>query len=633
MDDLRSKSPLVRITVYALFGLLILSFGLWGVGDYLTSSEAPNEIADVDGTSIPLSDFENRLRVEARQIQQRTRQPLTQEMLMATGIAQRSMRVLVERALLDHQAKDLGLSVAPVQVLERIAQQPQFQNARGQFDQQRYLLTLQSSGLRPEQYEAEVRSDIERQYIVSSVILGAEMPNSGSERIFAWREEERTLSYVTVPAPSLDSLAKPDQATLEALYEERKSSFRAPEYRSVTLLHIQPDAFMETVEVDPAELAEAVAAQQESFGSPELRAWRQVIFQSEAEAAAAKAETEAGKSLVEASSAHNGSAPAALPLQPKSRVEGLLPQLADAVFADSKEGDIVLARTPLGWHVIEITQVVEREAAPPETVQASVEEDLKMDKAVSAMVSFVNEVDAELATGATLDETANQLGLQLRTIDAIDRRGMDDSGMPVTDLPAPQEFLELIFTSDSGVDSLLQEANDGSFFAFRVDEITPAADRPFADVEARVLSVWQREEVQRKAVAEAEALAQRIRTGALTFEAAAQELGQPVISAPAMSRVRTPPQLQAMPELVRAAFKQEAQTPFAVGIASGAALAQVTKIEAVKSADNSEGFEALQSALNRDMREDLLSGFIASLESVYPVRYNGEALEQALSRF
>ncbi len=633
MDDLRSKSPLVRITVYALFGLLILSFGLWGIGDYVTSSSAPDEIADVDGTPIPLADYENRLRLEARQIQQRTRQPLTQEMLMATGVAQRALRVLVERALLDRLANDLGLAVAPQQVLERIALQPQFQDATGRFSQQRYLGTLQASGIRPEQYEAEVRADLERQYILSSIIYGAKMPESGSERIFSWREEERQLSYLTLPAPSIESLEKPETSVLEALYEERKASFRAPEYRSVTLLHITPDAFLDSVEVDPKALAEAVAAQEESFGSPELRAWRQVIFQNEADAAAAKAEIEAGKSLAEASSAHQGSAPAALPLQPKSRVEGLLPQLADAIFTDSKQGDIVLTRTPLGWHVIEITEVVDREAADPETVKASVEEDLKMEKAVTAMVSFVNEVDSELATGATLDETANRLDLTLRTIEAIDRRGEGKDGQPVPDIPAPQEFLDLIFTSDTGVDSLLQEAKDGSFFAFRVDGITPAADRPFAEVESRVLAVWEREEAQRQALAEAEALVEKIQSGALTFEAAAQELGQPVISAPPMTRVRTPPQLQAMPDLVRAAFQHAAEEPFAVTVGSGAALAMVSEVKQVRPSEGSEGFQALQSALDRDMREDLFSGFIASLETVYPIRYNGEALDQALSRF
>ncbi len=633
MDDLRSKSPFVRITVYALFGLLILSFGLWGIGDYVTTSHEPDEIAEVDGTPIPLVDYENRLRIEARQIQQRTRQPLNQEMLLATGIAQRAMRVLIERALLDHLASDLGLAVGPIQILERIAAQPQFQDARGEFDQQRYLMTLQSSGIHPEQYETEVRSDLERQYIVSSIILGAEMPKVGSERIFAWREEERSLSYVTLPAPAIDSLETPAKATLEALYEEQKASFRAPEFRRVTLLHITPDAFLESVEISPEELQEAVAQQQESFGSPELRAWRQVIFQSEPEAAAAKAEVEAGKSLAEASSAHNGSAPAALALQPKSRVEGLLPQLADAVFADSKVGDYVLARTPLGWHVIEITEVVEREAAAQEEVEATVAEDLKMDKAVSAMVSFVNEVDAELSTGATLDETANQLGLELREIAAVDRRGNGNDGLPIANLPAPQEFVDLIFTSDTGVDSLLQEANDGSFFAFRVDEVIPSADRPFAEVEERVLTTWQREEAQRQAVAKADDLAERIQSGSITFEEAAQELGQPVISAPPMSRVRTPPQLQAMPELVRAAFQEEGNKAFAVGIANGAALAEVTTIQDAARETMSEGFDQLQSALNRDMREDLLSGFIASLEEVYPVSYNGTALEQALSRF
>ncbi len=633
MDDLRSKSLLVRITVYVLFGLLILSFGLWGIQDYITSSSEPDEIADVDGTAIALADYENRLQIESRQFQQRTREPLTREMLLATGIAQRAMRVLVERALLDRLSQDLGLAVAPEQVLERIAQQRQFQDAKGSFDQNRYLALLQSSGIRPEQYEAEVRADLERQYILSSLIYGAQMPDSGSERIFGWRQEERTLSYASVPAPAADSLEAPDEATLKALYEDRKASFRAPEYRRVTLLHITPDAFLDSVEVSDQELADAVAAQQDSFGSPELRSWRQVIFQSEADAAAAKAEIEAGKSLADASSAHKGSAPAALPLQPKTRVEGLLPQLADAVFGDSKAGDIVLARTPLGWHVIEITEVVPHAAAAPETVEATVRNDLKMEKAVDAMVAFVNEVDSELSTGATLDEAASQLALNLRTIEAIDRRGNGKDGQPVADLPDPQDFLGLVFDSDSGVDSLLQEAKDGSFFAFRVDEIMPAADRPFADVEQQVLAVWRTEEAQRLALADAEALAEKIKAGEMTFEAAAQSLGQPVLSAPTMSRVKTPPQLQTMPELVRAAFQHPKGEPFAVKAGNGAVLAEVTGITEVGPDSDEEGYKTLQSALNRDMREDLLAGFIASLETVYPVRYNGDALDQALSRF
>ncbi len=633
MEDLKKKSIFVRVTVYALFGLLILSFGLWGIGDYVTTSQAPDEIAEVDGTPIPLADYENRLRLEARQIQQRTRQPLTPDMLIASGIAQNSLRVLVERALLDRLANDLGLAVAPEQVLERIAQQPEFRDARGQFDQQRYLATLRSGGIRPEQYEAEVRSDLERQYILSSIIYGAQMPDSGSERIFAWREEQRQLSYITLPGPALASLEAPDKATLEALYEDRKASFRAPEYRSVTLLQITPDGFLDTVEVGPQELAEAVAAGEADFGTPELRAWRQSIFPTEAQAAAAKAEVEAGKSLAEAAGGHEGSAPAELPLQPKSRVEGLLPQLADAVFGDSQQGDFLLAETPLGWHVIEITELVAREAASSDQVAAAIEEDLKMEKAVTAMVSFVNEVDAELATGATLDETADTLGLTLREIPSIDRRGNDSDGNGVTDLPAPRDFLELVFDSDTGIDSLLQEASDGSYYAFRVDEVTPAADRPFADVEERVLATWRAEEAERRVLAEAEALAEQINSGQLTLADAAQNLGQPVIGAPPLSRTDTPAQLRTMPELVRAVFRAEQDQAIAAEVPGGAALAEVTKVTEVASSGDEEGYANLQRALNRDMREDLLSGFLASLETVYPVQYNGEALDQALSQF
>lgn len=633
MEDLKKKSLFVRFTIYLLFGLLILSFGLWGIGDYVTSNQAPDEIADVDGTPVMAADFENRLRIEARQLQQRTRQPLSQEMLLASGIAQRSLRVLVERALLDRLASDLGLAVAPQQVLERIAQQPEFHDLRGQFDQQRYLATLQSSGIRPEQYEAEVRADLERQYILASIIYGAEMPEAGSERIYAWREEQRQISYITLPAPDPDSLPSPDRATLEALYDERKASFRAPEYRRVTLLEITPDGFMETVDITPDELAAAVAAGEESFGTPELRAWRQSIFPSQSEAAAAKAEVEAGKTLTEAAEAHQGSAPAELPLQPKRRIEGLLPQLADAVFGDSAQGDFLIAETPLGWHVIEITQLVPREAASNDQVEASVLEDLRMDKAVTAMVSFVNEVDAELATGATIEETATKLGLTLREIEAVDRLGNGTDGTPLADLPAPQEFLGLVFDSDSGIDSLLQESSEGSYFAFRVDEITPATDRPFDQVEERVLATWRAEEAERLAVRQAEDLAGRINAGSLTLEKAAQDLGQPVIGAPPLSRTDTPAQLQRMPELVRAVFRTDAGAAVAAAAPTGAALAAVVSVSERTRGSDDQGFTALQNALNRDMREDLLSGFLATLETVYPVQYNGEALDQVLSHF
>ncbi|GAB5469096.1 MAG: peptidylprolyl isomerase [Rhodospirillales bacterium] len=633
MEDLRKKNPIVRVTVYLLFFLLILSFGLWGIGDYITADHRQDDIATVDGTPIPLVDFENRLRLEARQIQQRSGQPLSSEMLVATGVAQRSLRLLVERGLLDRLASDLGLAVAPQQVVQRIAQQQQFQDARGQFDQQRYLGALQSAGIRPEQYEAEVRADLERQYILASIIYGAKMPNAGSERIFDWREEARTISYITLPSAASESLPAPDKATLEALYEERKDSFRAPEYRSATLLHITPDSFLDAVDITPEELAEAVAAQAETFGTPELRAWRQSIFPNEAAAAAAMAAAEAGSTLAEAASAQGGSAPADLPLQPKSRIEGLLPQLADAVFADSATGDLVLAETPLGWHVIEIGEVVPREAAAEEQVEAAVSEDLKMEKAVTAMVSFVNEVDSELATGATLDETAGKLGLNLREIAAVDARGLDRQGQLVGDLPAPRDFLQLIFESDPDVDSLLQEANDGSFYAFRVDGITPAADRPFAEVEGRVEAAWRAAEAERLVLAEAEALAARIDSGEATLSEVAQGLGQPVIGAPPLKRSETPAQLRAMPDLVRAVFRAETGKAIVAPVANGAALAVVTAIEAASPAADEEGYTTLQSALDRDMREDLLSAFVASLETVYPVTYNGEALDYALSQF
>src|SRR4029077_16067077 len=87
---------------------------------------------------------------------------------------------------------------------------------------------------------------------------------------------------------------------LKTFYNDRKSSYRAPEYREMTILALEPDTIANAAEVTGAggEAAyDKIAGKDPRFGSPEKRDLQQVLFPNEADAAAAEAKLKAGASF------------------------------------------------------------------------------------------------------------------------------------------------------------------------------------------------------------------------------------------------------------------------------------------------------------------------------------------------
>ena len=95
---------------------------------------------------------------------------------------------------------------------------------------------------------------------------------------------------------------------LKAYFNDRKSSYRAPEYRAMDVVALEPDTLANPAEVSDADAQAAyarVAGKDPKYGAPEKRDLQQILFPSRGEADAAEAKIKAGASFDDIVKARN----------------------------------------------------------------------------------------------------------------------------------------------------------------------------------------------------------------------------------------------------------------------------------------------------------------------------------------
>jgi peptidyl-prolyl cis-trans isomerase D len=309
-----------------------------------------------------------------------------------------------------------------------------------------------------------------------------------------------------------------------------------------------------------------------------------------------------------------------------------LPELAKAAFALPEDERFGLVQTLLGWHVFEIGEVVPGKEVPFEEVQAEIVAQLSREAAEEARDSVADQVDAELGSGATLDEVSQRLNLPLRTVEAIDRSGRDQQGAYVEALPSPPQLLPLLFGADVGYESLMSQAADGSWFAYRIEGVTPPALRPFESVQAQALALWTGQERQRLAETKAADLAAKVNAGEGDLASIAWAEGLELVETPPMERFATGDQTPA-PGLPALLFGAEVGTAVSTPTPDGALIAVLNEVQAADAGADPGRRAEIEGAVDRSLQKDVTNAILQALGRAYPVEQYPAAIDEVLNRY
>jgi peptidyl-prolyl cis-trans isomerase D len=616
-----SSHFLGRIVMAGVLGFLVISFGIWGIGDIFRGF-GRSWLAKVGSAEIGVEQFRQNYNDKLQQLGQRIGRPITPDQARALGLKQQLLGQMLAEAALDQRARQLGLNVSDAEVAREITSDPNFKGPTGQFDRFRFEQMIRGAGFTEARYAQEQRRLVMRRELADTVDAGLTVPKTAAELVNRFQNEQRSIDYVRLGPAQAGDIAPPTPEALQKYYDDHKILFRAPEYRTVTLLTLSADEIGKSIEVSDADAQRYYKEHPDRFGQPERRQVEQIVFPDASAAQAAAERIAKGASFVDIA-AERGLKQKDVDLGSVTKSELLDPAVADAAFSLPDGGVSKPIAGRFGTVLVHVGKVEPGSTRPFDQVEAEIKHQIAADRARPALLDLHDKIEDDRAAGSHLDEIAAKYKLPARTVET-DRSGRGPDGMPVSGLPST-DVVAAAFATDIDVDSEPLQLPGGGFVWYNVAKITPSHDRTLDEIKDQVEARWRKDQISERVAAKASELADKLRSGA-AFSELASEMDLKVEPAWGLKRGAAAGALPA--SAVDEAFRT---AKGAVGTAQGADLTdvivfRVTEITVPAFDPNSPDVRRYDDSLRTSLSEDLFSQYITKLESGLGTSINSDAL-------
>ena len=619
-----SSNWLGKIVMAVVMGVLIVSFGIWGIAD-IFKGFGQSSLARVGGTEISTEQFRQIYTDKLQQLGRQFGRPLTMDQARAFGLDRQVLQQTIAEAALDEEARRMGLGQSEAETMRMIYADPNFKGLSGNFEPARFQATIRQFGYSEQRYLAEQRRVGLRRQIAGTITAGLEPPKVLIEALTRFQNEQRSVDYVKLDAAQAGTIETPSPETLAAYFDDHKTQFRAPEYRKLSFVVINPEEVGKWSEVSDEDAKKVFEQRRDKIGTPETREVQQMVFPNAEEALAARGRITSGMSFDDLAKERNlNLSDVDLGMITKSAI--IDPAVADAAFTLPSGEVSQPVQGRFGVALVRIGKIEPGVTPSYESVAAQVKKEIATERARAKVAELHNKMEDERGGGASVIEAAQKLGLTAVTIDAVDRSGRTPSGQPVANIPRGLDVVSQAFTSDVGVDNdPIQFA--GGYVWYDVLGITPSRERNLDEVRGQVEAKWREDQVSSKLRAKATEMVGKLeRGGTLAEEAAA--IGSKVETATGFRRDASPPGVPS--GVITAAFRTAkdgvGQTPSAGG--SEWIVFRVTDVN-VPSADlASEEMKKLKDTLQRGLTDEQVAQYVTKLESQIGTTINQAAFAQ-----
>ena len=608
-----AKSPIMKFFLLFLAG----GFALWGIGDGSTGLIGGSDKAISAGDQ---SVSPREVAIEFDRTRRTYLPNTTTAEAMQGGLLNDVIGTMSREVLFRAENEDLGLTVTRAMQRDAIANEASFQDEFGQFSEGRFLQALAGAGFTEQEYLNRVDGVLQRQQLMTAISQGLRYDSALANVVAAHEMEKRTVKLSSFPVRP-ESIATPDDATIDSFFQENKPSYDAPQLRSAKIGSLSAAIIAEEITISDNEIRAAFDDRLDEFSTPETRSIRQMVFDDAATANAAldRLNNGEGFAAVAASMLEWTDADTNLGAVTEASLDGALVGPAFAAEAGAVVGPV---QTAFGFHLLSIDTITADGVTQLDDVREQIISTLRGEQAINLLYDRVNMLEDALGSGATIEEAIKKAGGRLDIATDIDRQGQTIDGMPaagqVGELLQDGAILELIWDSELNEVSVIQEGSDDMFFVVNVSTETEPRERRLDEVRAQVISDYKRVEAVKSARAAAEAVA------------ATADGDQDTAPVPAFRRNGIGLDHEAAGLIARAAFEQNSGDIQV--IETGREAIAVRTIDIIPATDEElrDTSDLVLSVMNSALRDDLTNLLLVSLSKKHDLQLNVPAVQQIL---
>ena len=619
-----SSNWLGKIIMATVMGVLIISFGVWGIADIFRGF-GQSTLAKIGHTEISAEQFRQIYTDKLQQLGRQFGRPLTMDQARAFGLDRQVLQQTIAEAALDEEARRMGLGQSDAEVMRMIYSDPNFKGIGGQFEPTRFQSMIRQFGYTEQRYLAEQRRLALRRQIAGTISAGLEPPKVLIDALTRFQNEQRSVEYIKLDTAQAGTIDPPSPETLAAYFDDHKTQFRAPEFRKLSFVVINPEEIGKWTEVSDEDARKVFEQRRDKLGTPERREVSQMVFANADEALAARGRITSGLSFDDLAKERNLSlSDVDLGMIAKSAI--IDPAVAEAAFSLPSGEVSQPVQGQFGVALLKIGKIEPGVTPSYEGLAAQVKKEIATERARAKVAELHNKMEDERGGGASVVEAAQKLGLTAVTIDAVDRSGRMPNGQLVSNIPRGLDVVSQAFSSDVGVDNDPIQFS-GGYVWYDVLGITPSRERSLDEVKDQVEARWRDDQISTRLRAKATEMVGKLEHGG-TLAEEATAAGSKVETAAAFRRDASLPGVPSA--LITAAFRTPkdgvGQTPGAGG--SEWIVFRVTDISVPPVDAASDEMKKLKETLQRGLTDEQLAQYVTKLESEIGTSINQAAFAQ-----
>lgn len=411
---------------------IIPSFVVTGIYSYNRMSDSENDLATVGDTSITMMDFDNAKRQYLDNFRRQMGQSFKPNMLDTAEARASILAALISDRAISLEIASEYMNVGEADAINLVKQAPAFQRD-GKFSTEAYQQFLNSMGKSDEQFVLELRRDLTRQMLLSSVSQTTQASNTVAQRIHDLLTEERTIrTFEIKPTAFLKSVSVTD-AEAQSYYDQNKSLFAVPESVDIEYVVLSPESY-KNIKASEDDIKTFYEQNLQRFSTPEERRASHILIAVNNEKSDADAKKEADEiyKQLQADPSKFAQLAKSKSADPGSARQGgdlgffqkgmMVPEFDNAVFS-GKKGDLVApVKTQFGYHIIKIVDVKPAQAKPLKEVRGEIEALYQQQAAIRAFAedaeNFSNMVYEQ---SESLQPVAERFGLKIQTVKNVTR--------------------------------------------------------------------------------------------------------------------------------------------------------------------------------------------------------------------
>ena len=416
-----SKNSILKIIFGTLLTILIISFGMWGTEDLVGVTQKQSTVATVGKIDVSAQEFYSLYSRQTEEIRKLLGSSLDIKKSREFGYVDRALSSLINRALFNNEAQELGLSVSDINVRDKILRDDAFKDDLGQFSELVFRQLISESGYTEDSYVEGTRQDLAREQMVETISTSLIIPNIMKNSLSKYNLEERTVDYLTIKVEE-EKFTKPSNEKIRKYYEENKSDFMSKEFRSAETLLLDAKEYAKKSTVTDEEIKLLYEERKELLVEPAQKYLHQIIVDSKSDVESISKKVNFNNFTSTAKTMANLTED---DIDLGWNTKNDLPdEIIDATFS-LKKGEISKPiESSFGWHILKIIDSKERKEVSYEEVKKQFENELLLEKGKEAVFDLQDELEDLLASGNTFEEISKILEVKMIVADKIDNEGI-----------------------------------------------------------------------------------------------------------------------------------------------------------------------------------------------------------------